>query len=82
MGVPETEEEEQHTTDSEEKTLDIFRLRDEVVNDYRRYIESFLTIRDSKVYHFVQQALNQGHLWQDPLIQLNPAYEKLLPPKI
>ena len=75
-GAPETEEEEQHTTDSEENTLDIFRFRDEVVNDYRRYIESFLTIRDSRVYHFVQQALNQGHLWRDPLIQLNPAYEK------
>jgi len=75
-GAPETEEEEQHPTDSEEKTLDIFRFRDEVVNDYRRYIESFLTIRDSRVYHFVQQALNQGHLWRDPLIQLNPAYQR------
>ncbi|PNW36740.1 UNVERIFIED_CONTAM: hypothetical protein BEN50_02015 [Euhalothece sp. KZN 001] len=75
-GALETEEEEQHTTDSEENTLDIFRFRDEVVNDYRRYIESFLTIRDLRVYHFIQQALNQGHLWRDPLIQLNPAYEK------
>ena len=62
--------------DEEENAFDIFSLRDQVVNDYRHYIESFLTIRDSRVYEFVQQALNRGQLWRDPLIQLNPAYKR------
>jgi hypothetical protein len=30
----------------EKKALDIFKLRDEVIEDYRTYIESFLEIRD------------------------------------
>lgn len=55
--------------------LDIFNLRDEVIGDYRTYIESFLKIRDSKVKSFVDQELEKGELWPDPLVQLNPSYK-------
>ncbi|URD53487.1 DEAD/DEAH box helicase [Chroococcidiopsis sp. CCNUC1] len=54
--------------------LDIFNLRDEVIADYRRYIESFLKIRDPQVAAFVDQELERGELWRDPLVQLNPSY--------
>lgn len=56
--------------------LDIFKFRNEVIQDYRHYIESFLKIRDSKVKDFVDQELEKGQLWTDPLIQLNPSYKK------
>ena len=56
--------------------LDIFNFRNEVINDYRRYIESFLKIRDPKVKAFVDQELDKGQLWTDPLVQLNPTYKK------
>ena len=55
--------------------LDIFNLRDEVVGDYRRYIESFLKIRDPQVEAFVNQELERGELWSEPLVQLNPSYK-------
>lgn len=55
-------------------TLDIFNLRDEVIADYRRYIESFLKIRDPRVEAFVDRELERGELWRDPLVQLNPSY--------
>lgn len=57
-------------------TLDIFNLRDEVIGDYREYIESFLKIRDQRVKTFVDQELEQGELWPDPLVQLNPSYRQ------
>lgn len=57
-------------------TLDIFNLRDDVIGDYRKYIESFLKIRDQRVKAFVDQELEQGKLWPDPLVQLNPAYRQ------
>jgi ATP-dependent helicase YprA (DUF1998 family) len=63
------------TASSLPPTLDIFSLRDEVVGDYRRYIESFLKIRDLRVQQFVNQELERGYLWRDPLLQLNPAYK-------
>ncbi|MBE9053240.1 DEAD/DEAH box helicase [Nostocales cyanobacterium LEGE 11386] len=56
--------------------LDIFNFRNEVIGDYRRYIESFLKIRDPKVKAFVDQELDKGQLWTDPLVQLNPTYKK------
>ena len=60
----------------EKKALDIFKLRDEVIGDYRNYIESFLEIKDPKIQQFIKQELDNGHLWRDPLIQINPAYKK------
>lgn len=60
---------------SDSKILDVFNLRDEVIQDYRTYIESFLKIRDSRVESFVHQALDRGELWIDPLVQLNPLYK-------
>lgn len=63
------------STDSQ-PTLDVFQLRHEVISDYRRYIESFLRIRDPKVEQFVHQELERGQLWTDPLVQLNPFYKQ------
>ncbi len=60
----------------EKKALDIFKLRDEVIGDYRTYIESFLEIRDRSIADFVQQELDKGYLWSDPLVQINPAYKQ------
>ena len=56
--------------------LDIFNLRDEVIDDYRDYIKSFLKIRDNRVEAFVDQELEQGQLWPNPLVQLNPSYSQ------
>ena len=64
------------TPDSPSTSLDIFNLRDEVVGDYREYIESFLKIRDDRVQAFVHQQLERGELWPDPLVQLNPSYRQ------
>jgi ATP-dependent helicase YprA (DUF1998 family) len=55
--------------------MNIFNLRDSVINDYHQYVESFLNIRDERIMDFVSNELSKGVLWSDPLVQLNPAYE-------
>jgi very-short-patch-repair endonuclease len=55
--------------------MDVFALRDRVVDDYKRYIESFVRIRDKRIDGFVRQQFESGALWPDPILQLNPAYE-------
>ncbi len=62
-------------TESNPPSLDIFNLRDEVIEDYRRYINSFLKIRDPRVSDFVDKELTRGELWPQPLVQLNPSYK-------
>ncbi len=57
-----------------EQPLDIFQLREAVIADYRRFLNSFLKIRDPRLKDYVHLELDKGELWQDPLVQLNPAY--------
>ena len=55
--------------------MNVFALRQEVVGDYRRYIESFVRIRDRRIAGEVGQAFDSGRLWPAPMLQLNPAYQ-------
>ncbi len=54
--------------------MNIFEFRDRLVGDYASYIESFIQIRDPHIHDFVERQLQQGMLWPDPLIQLNPLF--------
>ncbi len=53
----------------------MFALRDRLVADYRAYAESFLTIRDERIKQYVEEQFEEGLLWPEPRLQLNPAFE-------
>lgn len=55
--------------------MDVFALRDKVVSNYRHYIESFVRIQDERIDKYVRDHFDQGTLWPDAILQLNPAYE-------
>jgi ATP-dependent helicase YprA (DUF1998 family) len=55
--------------------VDVFDLRGQVIGDYGSYVRSFLTIKDQRIDQLVEQELVGGHLWPEPLIQLNPCFE-------
>src|SRR3954469_13317176 len=55
--------------------MDVFALRKALVDDYRRYAESFLAIRDARLREHVRRELDEGLLWPEPRIQLNPSFE-------
>ncbi len=55
--------------------MNVFELRDKLVNDYSGYVRSFIQIRDPDIRALVEGELDRGLLWPDPLIQLNPAFE-------
>lgn len=55
--------------------MNIFEFRHRLVGDYAGYIKSFIHIRDEEIEKYVEQELNDGVLWPDPLIQLNPSFE-------
>lgn len=54
--------------------LDAFGLRDAVVAEYRRFLEGALSIRDSRVKAFVEAKLDEGVLWPEPWVSLNPSF--------
>jgi ATP-dependent helicase YprA (DUF1998 family) len=55
--------------------LDVFALRDRLVGDYESYVGSFIKIKDARIEEEVMRSLDEGLLWPDPLIQLNPTFE-------
>jgi ATP-dependent helicase YprA (DUF1998 family) len=55
--------------------MNVFDLRSTLIEDYSAYISSFIRIRDPKIKAYVDESIDQGLLWPDPLIQLNPTFE-------
>lgn len=55
--------------------MNVFDLRNQLVQDYKSYVSSFIQMRDGKIRAYVDNQLDQGHLWPTPLIQLNPAFQ-------
>jgi ATP-dependent helicase YprA (DUF1998 family) len=55
--------------------LDVFELRNRLVGDYGSYVGSFIRIKDARIEDEVRRSLDDGLLWPDPLIQLNPSFE-------
>ena len=55
--------------------MNIFDLRDRVLDDYRSYVEGFLHIKDDRIQDFVKESLSSGVFWPDALIQINPSFE-------
>jgi superfamily II DNA or RNA helicase len=55
--------------------MNVFQTHADIVADYATYIRSFLKIEDPAIRHTVEEALNQGKLWPEPLLQFNPSFE-------
>jgi len=56
--------------------MSIFDLRQSVIDEYSKYVQSFLSIADERVRAFIEESLlKKQALWPDALLQLNPSYE-------
>ena len=47
------------------------------MDDYASYIRSFVSISDDEMRKRVEQHLNDGHLWPEPLLTFNPSFAKV-----
>jgi ATP-dependent helicase YprA (DUF1998 family) len=55
--------------------MDVFDLRDHLIDDYSSFVTSFLQFRDQRIEQRVGEQLADGHLWPDPRLGLNPTFE-------
>ena len=56
--------------------LDVFALRDSVVDEYKRFATSFTTIHAEDIQEQVAAIYGQDRYWPEPLIQINPSYKR------
>jgi ATP-dependent helicase YprA (DUF1998 family) len=55
--------------------VDAFGVLDEVLGDYRSFVEGFLNIGDEQVRSTVKGEIADGLLWPEPWLALNPSFE-------
>ena len=55
--------------------MNIFKFRDQLIDEYRSYVTSFIRIADPVISRFAEGCFSKGALWPDPLIQLNPTFK-------
>ncbi len=55
--------------------MDVFTLRDRLIREYREYIRGFVAIKEPVVRRKVEEYFDEGYLWPEPLVQLNPAFQ-------
>ena len=56
--------------------LDVFALRDSVVDEYKRFATSFTTIHAHDIRKQVEDIYDEDRYWPEPLIQINPSYKR------
>ena len=54
--------------------MDIFALRDQLVEDYLAFTGSFLTPRDPRIEQLLAERLAASEQWPDPWLSLNPSF--------
>lgn len=55
--------------------MNIFETHKSIVADYKRYIESFINIKDERIKAKVDEETKEGVLCPEPLIQFNPSFK-------
>jgi ATP-dependent helicase YprA (DUF1998 family) len=55
--------------------MNIFKFRDQLVEEYRSYVTSFIKIADPRIRGFAESCFAKEALWAEPLIQLNPTFK-------
>ena len=55
--------------------MDVFRVRDKVIDDYRSFTTAVIDIKDARLKDFYQTELDRDRQWPEPWISLNPAFE-------
>ena len=57
-------------------TMDVFSLRDFVIDEYEQFATSFTTIHAKDIREQVDAIYAQKRYWPEPLIQVNPNYKR------
>ena len=54
--------------------MDVFGVRDRLIEDYREFTGSFVEIHDPRIAEHVAERMERGYQWPDPWLSLNPTF--------
>lgn len=56
--------------------MDAFKTHENVISDYKSYLQSFININDERILNFVNNSTLVNNILPEPLIQFNPSFGK------
>jgi hypothetical protein len=56
--------------------VDVFKLRNNLIDDYKSYVESFINIKDKKIENSIQDDFEQSIFYPESFIRVNLTFEK------
>jgi hypothetical protein len=56
------------------RAMDIFRVHQELIDDYRSFTTSAIAPLDPRISQYVQDELTEGKQWPQPWLSLNPMF--------
>jgi superfamily II DNA/RNA helicase len=54
--------------------VDVFRVHEQVIGDYRAFTSGFVQPRDRRISTFIDEQFAEGVQWPDPWLSLNPSF--------
>ena len=57
------------------EVIDVFNVHKDIIDDYKCFVNSFISIKDDTIRATVESEMNKGKFWPEPLIQFNPSFE-------
>jgi hypothetical protein len=54
--------------------MEVFQVRDQLIQDYREFTGSFVEILDARIGQHVDERMARGYQWPDPWLSLNPSF--------
>lgn len=55
--------------------MDAFGVLGDVLGDYEAFVRGFLNIRDPEILGKVEREVENGLMWPEPWLALNPAFQ-------
>jgi len=63
------------TSGRDDDDMDAFKVHEALIEDYRKFTEGFVDIRDERISESVRAQAARGAQWPDPRMSLNPSFE-------
>lgn len=54
--------------------MDVFKVHEQVIEDYRAFTSGFVQPRDRRIAAFIEEQFAEGVQWPDPWLSLNPSF--------
>jgi hypothetical protein len=55
--------------------MDVFKIHEQLIDDYRQFTEAAIEVREGSVRDYVRAMADRGEQWPAPFISLNPSFQ-------